>query len=223
MRKFLPGFGITVAATAIWKIGGTKAVEAIEDWLFAKMASQLGFTSPSVSAVIAFIVMWWPALIVPLLLYVYHKAQPLLDSRAKPEKRHVEVPPAPVVISLDDAFRYIAVESAWAREWKGREGTFPIYVGQQIQNALSTGKLSANGYYFHVLHGGVREPPIHTLKPIQRETWETAKIEPYWPLNGLTRRIASAPVTSFAMTGEHEGFHNIELSRADITRLWPSR
>ena len=93
-----------------------------------------------------------------------------------------------------------------------------IDAGQQLHNALSTGKIAADGHYFHNLRGGARQTtPLHPLAPIKRKVWETARLD----FTLLPKMIAGHLVDNFIKTDEHEGFHGIELPYADVARIWP--
>ena len=124
---------------------------------------------------------------------------------------------------LDDAIRYLAKGSQWGAAQKRTDSHFPIRLSIELRDALLCGDLSARGRQYHVLKGGIQDPPLHSLKPIEKEFWDGVHIESYFPLQGRVQSIASKGVESAVRKGDHEGMHDIRIDTRQLLALWPAQ
>lgn len=124
-------------------------------------------------------------------------------------------------VPLDEAVRYLAKRSQWGTTQKPTDPHLPTNVGIQLRDALVCGDLTARGRQYHVLKGGIKDPPMHPLMPIPISFWQTAVIQAYWPLQGRVQSIASRGVESVVRKGDHEGMHDVRLNRPQLEALWP--
>jgi hypothetical protein len=124
-------------------------------------------------------------------------------------------------ISLDDAIRYIGQKSQWVAEQNNNDPMFPVHVGQTLQDALLCGDLRARGRMFHVVRGGIKDPPLHPLEPIPADYWKAARLDAYWALQGRVQMISTGRGESAVRNGDHEGMHDIRLDRQQVETLWP--
>jgi hypothetical protein len=107
---------------------------------------------------------WWKRLLVKIDIPV--AAPPLL----------------PEWISLDDAIRYIDQKSQRVAEQNNNDPMLPVHVEQTLQDALLCGDLRARGRMFHVLRGGIENPPLRSLEPIPADYSKAARLDAYWAL-----------------------------------------
>lgn len=124
-------------------------------------------------------------------------------------------------VSLDNAVRYLASGSQWGAEQNHADPHFPTKLGIQLRDALACGDLAARGREYHVLRGGITDPPLHPLRPIPSDFWERATIEAYWPLQGRVQSVASRGVESVVRKSDHDGMHDVCFSRRELEALWP--
>lgn len=124
-------------------------------------------------------------------------------------------------IALDDAIRYLAKGSQWGAEQKQHDPHLSVNLGILMRDALACGELTARGRKFHVLRGGIKDPPLHPLIPIPRDFWEQSSLDAYWPLQGRVQTIASRGVENVVRKGDHQGMHDLRLNRDELEALWP--
>lgn len=124
---------------------------------------------------------------------------------------------------LDEAIRYLAKGSQWGAGQNQTDPHFPIRLSTELLDALLCGDLSARGRYYHVLRGGIQDPPLHSLKPIDKDFWDGVHIETYFPLQGRIQAIASKGVESAVRKSDHEGLHDVRLNKRQLEALWPPR
>lgn len=138
------------------------------------------------------------------------------------------MPPEPAVdpvkwVPLDDAVRYIARVSTWGHDQDHADPNFSIRVLILMRDALRCGDIRARGRKFHTLHGGIKNPPLHSLEPIGQEFWEGVHIEAYWALNGTAAEVGGRRDGNAVKKGAYEGMHDVVLDARALVALWPPR
>lgn len=123
---------------------------------------------------------------------------------------------------IDDAVRYLA-DFPLPPTMLLLDPSFSIRVSNALKDRLVCGDLRARGRPFNVLRGGIQEPALHPLKPIDAEVWQTAHIEAYYVLSGIVRQVAAGNHRNVVMTGDNEGFHDVVVSRNELEDIWPTR
>lgn len=117
-------------------------------------------------------------------------------------------------VKLDDAIRYVANDSAWSALQDQNNPNFSVRVGLALRDALATNRMIAEGRPYHAHRGGIRNPPLHTLEPINASVWKGSHIDAW--------RAINSPQGLNAIESEaYQGFHDIQLDRADLERIWP--
>ena len=146
-----------------------------------------------------------------------------LRIRGKPWWRLNEAEKARSVVSipLDDAIRYIAYKSKWGLSLDRDDSYFAVGIGVKLKDALASGDLKARGRYYHVLHGGVADPPFHPRKPIDADFWERVDINTYWALYDKKQNIGGRWATSVVQGADHEGMYDIHVDQSRLEELWP--
>jgi hypothetical protein len=132
-------------------------------------------------------------------------------------------PPVERWMSLDEAVRYLAKESQWGADQNQSDPNFSVKLGALLRDALACADLTARGRKFHTLHGGVKDPPLHSLTEIPKDFWPSVYIDAYWALHGEKQNIASRMVESVVRSGGHEGIHDVRLEQTRVEALWPPR
>lgn len=122
---------------------------------------------------------------------------------------------------LDEAIRYLAKDSQWGADQNPNDPGFSVRVAIEMRDALACGDLIARGRWFHLLKGGVQDPPLHVLKPIPEEYWGGVQIDAYRALHREGRRLGSQLVENVVQSGDHEGMHDIQLSKRQVEARWP--
>jgi hypothetical protein len=130
-------------------------------------------------------------------------------------------PPLETWMPLDDAIRYLAKGSQWGAEQNPDDPYFSVNLGIQLRDALACSDLSARGRKFHVLRGGVQDPPLHPLTPIPPGFWETVHIDAYRALHREGQNIGSRLVENVVRSGDHEGVYDVQLNKRQVEGLWP--
>ena len=125
-------------------------------------------------------------------------------------------------LPIDDAVKYLA-DYPIPDTLLIFDPNFPIRISNALKDRLVCEDLRARGRYFHVLHGGIQEPPLHPLKPIKPEEWEGGHVEAYFVLQGVFRQIASGQHGNVVRTGDHEGYHDVVVSLNDLKDIWPNK
>ena len=132
-------------------------------------------------------------------------------------------------IGLDDGVRYIARESQFGRTRNADDPNFAIWIGDTLQSALVTGDIAARGRWFHVLRGGICNPPLHPRLPIAKEFWARHRINAWWALNDQGqnvngRLVGDVMVPNMRLHPSNEcyqGMHDILLDRDRLFLIWP--
>lgn len=129
-----------------------------------------------------------------------------------------------VSIGMDDALRYLARESAWSRMQDDQDPRFASRVAAEITSALASGDLRARGRYFHVLKGGVKDPPLYPRLDIEPKFWQTTHINAWWALNDspqcLGGQLAQNGVPPYGES--YEGLHDVRVDSKRLRQIWPS-
>lgn len=128
-----------------------------------------------------------------------------------------------VAISLDDAIRYIATKSSFGISRRDDDPRFSVWVADSLVGALVSGDLRSRGRHFHVLHGGIRNPPLYPKIDIPSAFWVNRVINSWWALNDRNQRMGGALVSSGIppLKDSYEGMHDIELDRDRVEQIWP--
>lgn len=123
---------------------------------------------------------------------------------------------------IDDAVKYLS-DTPLPEDLLLRDPNFPIRVSNALKDRLVCGDLRARGRPYNVLRGGIHDPPLHPLMPIEADVWQTARIEAYYVLQGVLRQVAAGRHPNVVMTNDHEGFHDVVVSRNELEDIWPKR
>jgi|TARA_B100000378_G_scaffold132371_1_gene106916 hypothetical protein len=123
---------------------------------------------------------------------------------------------------IDDAVKYLA-DFPLPEDLLLRDPNFPIRVSNALKDRLVCGDLRARGRPYNVLRGGIQDPPRNPLNRIDAEVWQTAQIEAYFVLQGVLRQVAAGRHTNVVMINDHEGFHDVVVSRNELEDIWPTR
>jgi hypothetical protein len=124
---------------------------------------------------------------------------------------------------LDEAVRYLAQQSQWGLDQNRENPDFCVKLAIQLQDALACGDLTARGRKFHLLKGGIKDPPLYPLRPLGKGFWAEARIDAYWPLAGIVRQIAGRKVENVVSKGDQEGVHDVLINQRQLRALWPPR
>lgn len=132
-------------------------------------------------------------------------------------------------IGFDDGLRYIARESRFGRAKNADDPNFAIWIGDALQSALVAGDIAARGRWFHVLRGGICNPPLHPRLPIATDFWAKHRINAWWALNdqgqdvnGRLVRDVMVPNMQLHPSDEcYQGMHDIVLDRDRLYLIWP--
>ncbi|MEL7719493.1 hypothetical protein AAG604_05735 [Citromicrobium bathyomarinum] len=130
--------------------------------------------------------------------------------------------PASQWVPLDDAIRYLA-DYPVPQAQMLFDPHLPIRIGLALRDALLCGDLDARGRRYDTLRGGIKDPPLHSLKPIPPEDWDGAHIESYYVLQGQFRQVAAGRHSSVIETSDNKGYHDIRVRRDQLQKLWPRK
>ncbi|MEL7691087.1 hypothetical protein [Citromicrobium bathyomarinum] len=123
-------------------------------------------------------------------------------------------------VPLDDAIRYLANYPV-PKAKLHFDHNLPIRISNALRDALLCGDLQARGRRFDTLRGGIKNPPLHGLKPIPPEDWDGIHIESYFVLNGRLQQSAAGRHASTVNTADNQGYHAIIVRRDQLQALWP--
>ncbi len=140
-----------------------------------------------------------------------------LQEQAARARQHAQMPQW---VSLDDAVRYLANYPVK----KGKllfDAHLPVRISIALRDALLCGDLDARGREFYTLRGGIKDPPLHGLKPIPAGEWDGVHIESYFTLHGRFGQAAAGRHESTVETDDNQGYHDIKVRRDQLVSLWP--
>jgi hypothetical protein len=117
-------------------------------------------------------------------------------------------------IPLEEALQYLGLESKWAATMDRNDPHFALLVGLRLRDALRNGDVKARANPYHAMRGGMKQPPLYALRPVEGPEWENVHLDAWRALNMPTHMNAVS-------TGNHEGFYNIVLDEAELRALFP--